>query len=131
MITLGGENPYKIFKSLNSTGVNLEEGDLIRNHIFMAMPIANQDSFDDNQWRPLERHFEKDSKLEAKSFTAFFRDVLMQNGNYVGQDAVFEEFERRYPLPGIKSGEVVADLESQCQASRHYSRQGKALFQRR
>ncbi len=31
LITLEGENPYKIFKSLNSTGVDLGEGDLIRN----------------------------------------------------------------------------------------------------
>lgn len=112
MITLGGENPFKIFKSLNSTGVDLEQSDLIRNHIFMAIKeVADQDAFDDDQWRPLERHFEKDGKLEGKSFTAFFRDVLMRDGNYVGENAVFEVFERENPLSGIKSGEVVAELE--------------------
>ena len=65
-ITLSGESPYKIFKSLNSTGVDLEQGDLIRNHVFMALPVADQDTFDDEHWRPLERHFDKDGKLDGQ-----------------------------------------------------------------
>jgi uncharacterized protein with ParB-like and HNH nuclease domain len=33
-INLDGENPYKIFRSLNSTGVDLSSADLIRNFVF-------------------------------------------------------------------------------------------------
>jgi hypothetical protein len=110
-ITLGGENPYKIFKSLNSTGVDLEQGDLIRNHIFMALPVSEQDAFDDQRWRPLERHFEAGGKLDGRLFAAFFRDVLMRQGDYVGENGVYEAFEDRHPLPGVKPRELVGDLE--------------------
>ena len=125
MIILEGENPFKIFKSLNSTGQKLEQGDLIRNHIFMAMRIADQDAFDDVQWHPLERHFEKkNGELEGDSFTAFFRDVLMQDGKYVGENSVFETFEKKYPLPDIKPSELVASLERS--AKHHDIIRGKA-----
>ena len=33
-VNLDGENPYKIFRSLNSTGVDLSPADLIRNFVF-------------------------------------------------------------------------------------------------
>jgi uncharacterized protein with ParB-like and HNH nuclease domain len=110
-ITLGGENPYKIFKSLNSTGVDLEQGDLIRNHIFMALTVTEQDAFDDERWRPLERQFEVDGQLNGRLFASFFRDVLMRRGDYVGENGIYEAFEDSHPLPGLKPQEVVTDLE--------------------
>jgi hypothetical protein len=110
-ITLGAENPYKIFKSLNSTGVDLEQGDLFRNHIFMGLAVTDQDAFDDERWRPLERNFELDGKLNGRLFASFFRDVLMRGGNYVGENGIYEAFEDKHPLAGLKPQEVVADLE--------------------
>jgi uncharacterized protein with ParB-like and HNH nuclease domain len=109
-ITLSGESPYKIFKSLNSTGVDLEQGDLIRNHVFMALPVADQDTFDDEHWRPLERHFEKDGKLDGGSFAAFFRDALMRGGSYVGEDDIYEEFEKQYPLTKAKPVDIAREF---------------------
>jgi uncharacterized protein with ParB-like and HNH nuclease domain len=40
-INLDGENPYKIFHSLNSTGVDLSPADLIRNFVFMGVPVEH------------------------------------------------------------------------------------------
>ena len=45
-IILSGENPYKIFRSLNSTGVDLSESDLIRNFMFMKIPTDGQSAFE-------------------------------------------------------------------------------------
>lgn len=96
-ITLEGENPYRIFKSLNSTGVDLSEADLIRNFIFMHVPIADQDAFDDSYWVPLEKHFEKsDKSLDGNALSAFFRDYLMRTGRYVPPAGTFQAFETRY-----------------------------------
>ncbi len=118
LINLDGENPYKIFRSLNSLGVDLEQGDLIRNHVFMAIPIEEQDAFDDRQWLPLERHFETDNTPDGKLLAAFFRDFLMRGGTYVGPNAIYEAFETAYPLlPSFRPTELVADLEC---AARHY-----------
>ena len=109
-ITLGAENPYKIFRSLNSTGVDLTEADLIRNHVFMSMPIDEQDEFDDTLWRDLESRFVHDGKLSGRDIEAFLRDSLMRDGTYVGRDGTFEAFERRFPNGKFDPRTVVADL---------------------
>lgn len=110
LITLKKENPFSIFKSLNSTGVDLEQGDLIRNHIFMSVPIEQQDDFDDKQWRKLEEHFQTDQKLNGTQFTDFFKDTLMSKGNYVGEQNVHEEFATHYPIKQIDPQQIVLEL---------------------
>jgi hypothetical protein len=109
-ITLGAENPYKIFRSLNSTGVDLTEADLIRNHVFMSLPIDEQDAFDDTLWRDLESRFVRDGKLSGRDIEAFLRDALMRDGSYVGREGTFEAFERRFPNGKFDPRTVVADL---------------------
>jgi uncharacterized protein with ParB-like and HNH nuclease domain len=114
-ITLSGENPFKIFRSLNSTGVDLEEADLIRNHVFMSLEIADQDEYDEKKWRPLEHSFgvEIDApnrKKQGAALTAFFRDVLMMEGSYVRENETFERFERAHPFATIRPDQVADDL---------------------
>jgi len=60
VITITGENPYEIFESLNSTGLPLEQSDLIRNYLFMQIPLADQDEFNHEHWQAFERMFEAD-----------------------------------------------------------------------
>lgn len=44
-ITLGeADNEYRIFESLNGTGMPLTQADLLRNFFFMRIPAAQQDS---------------------------------------------------------------------------------------
>jgi len=100
-IQLDGENPYEIFKSLNSKGVPLSEADLIRNFVFMHVSPTVQDAFDDNHWRPLEAHFEykageHEGELDSALATKFFRDHLMKSGNYIPNNVVFETFEKQF-----------------------------------
>lgn len=109
-ITLGAENPYKIFRSLNSTGVDLTEADLIRNHVFMSLSIDEQDEFDDTLWRQLESGFMVDGKLSGRDFEAFLRDALMRDGSYVGRDGTFEAFEHSFAQGKFHAHEVVGQL---------------------
>jgi uncharacterized protein with ParB-like and HNH nuclease domain len=110
-ITLDEENPYQIFKSLNSTGVDLSEADLIRNFIFMHVDLADQDAFDDRLWRPLESHFEdEDGELQSSLISDFFRDFLMQEGQYVRIAGTFEDFEARYADTGFIPEELAKEL---------------------
>ena len=109
-ITLGAESPYKIFRSLNSTGVDLTEADLIRNHVFMSLPLDEQDEFDDTLWRELESRFVRDGKLSGGAIEAFLRDALMRDGTYVGRDGTFEAFEKRHPSGKFDPRVVVSEL---------------------
>lgn len=117
-ITLDEENPYRIFKSLNSTGMNLNEADLIRNFMLMSAGTgtADQDKFDDTYWRPLEVKFEDDEdKLNSREFSIFFRDFLMSTGRYIPLSSTFFHFEKTYsgskfnPRPLTKELQTWAD----------------------
>ncbi|MBI3966859.1 MAG: DUF262 domain-containing protein [Chloroflexi bacterium] len=92
-ITLKDENPFAIFATLNSTGQPLEQSDLIRNHVFMKVPIELQDAFDEKYWQPLEAGFDGQGSFPAIQLTEFFRDFLMRNGSYVQPDRVYLEFQ--------------------------------------
>jgi hypothetical protein len=110
-IILGNENAYEIFRSLNSTGQPLSEADLVRNFVFMHVPLHKQDSFDDELWIPVERHFEdKDGNLNGSALSAFFRNFLMRDGRYVKPTATFQEFERRYSGAGFEPEDLAIEL---------------------
>ncbi len=102
-ILLEGDNAFRIFKSLNSTGVDLGESDLIRNHVFMSVDLEKQEYFETNHWSSLEESFFENEKLNVDLFTSFFRDYLMkQTSNYIGRKYVFQAFETNYPSNELK-----------------------------
>jgi hypothetical protein len=88
-ITISGENPYEIFESLNSTGEPLEEADLIRNYLFMQVPLAAQDRFHSEVWAPFEAAL---LKITDNNATAFYRNYLMRGGTYSRKGATFVGF---------------------------------------
>ncbi|MEU8727601.1 GmrSD restriction endonuclease domain-containing protein [Streptomyces antimycoticus] len=51
-----GDNVYRIFESLNNTGLALTQADLLRNYIFMRLPNRGQAVYD-SLWRPLQQRF--------------------------------------------------------------------------
>ena len=96
-INLDGESPYKIFRSLNSTGVDLSPADLIRNFVIMHIGIEEQDEFDNTLWRPLEERFRNGkNEVNSKQVSEFLRTFLLTTGQYFAPAETFEEFEARY-----------------------------------
>lgn len=63
------DNPQLIFESLNSTGLDLSEGDKIRNYILMGLPNDQQTKFYDKYWNRIENHTDYD-------VSSFVRDYL-------------------------------------------------------
>lgn len=51
------DNPQLIFESLNSTGLDLSQADLIRNYVLMGQPPKLQKEIYTNSWYPLEQSF--------------------------------------------------------------------------
>lgn len=49
-----GDDPQLIFESLNSTGLELETTDKVRNYILMNMQYDDQEELYNNFWRPIE-----------------------------------------------------------------------------
>jgi len=48
------DDPQLIFESLNSTGLDLSEGDKIRNYILMGQTARQQERFYEAYWEPIE-----------------------------------------------------------------------------
>lgn len=117
LISLEGDSPFKIFKSLNSTGVPLEEADLIRNYVFMQVDLESMDAFDDDYWRPMEKLFESNGVLDATLVSGFLRDFLMRNGTYVRKDGAADAFEEEFPYGGFDPKDLVKNLQ---RAAEHY-----------
>ncbi len=85
------DDAQAIFESLNSTGKELSESDLIRNYILMGLEPTEQTYVYEHLWRPMELLFvyeTQDSVMDR-----FFRDYLtMKITRIPKQDRVYEEF---------------------------------------
>ncbi|GHF64054.1 uncharacterized protein with ParB-like and HNH nuclease domain/predicted transport protein [Deinococcus metalli] len=69
----GRDDPQLIFESLNSTGKDLTQADLIRNNVLMGLPSAEQDMLSRDYWVKLEEGF---ADTEEGTFDRFMRDFL-------------------------------------------------------
>lgn len=87
------DDPQAIFESLNSTGMDLSESDLIRNHILMGLEANEQTHIYETLWRPTELLF--DYERQSQLMDRFFRDyITMKIGRIPNVNRVYEEFKR-------------------------------------
>lgn len=68
------DNPQLIFESLNSTGLDLSQADLIRNYVLMGLEPKEQAEIYNNYWYPMEQNFGQAGYSEQ--FDRFIRDYL-------------------------------------------------------
>ena len=68
------DNPQLIFESMNSTGLELSQADLIRNFILMGLEPKLQTELYKSYWRPMEKGFGQ--AAYAVHFDAFMRHYL-------------------------------------------------------
>jgi uncharacterized protein with ParB-like and HNH nuclease domain len=125
VITIGQENPYEIFESLNSTGLPLEESDLIRNFIFMQLPKDEQQQFDDEAWRPYEELFDEEGDFPAIPITSFYRDFLMRNGTFSRLKATFVDYKAYYEENKLSPRAAVTELARFAQLYQALQRRGR------
>ncbi len=85
------DDAQAIFESLNSTGKELSESDLVRNYILMGLENDEQCYVYEHLWRPMELMFEyekQDSVMDR-----FFRDYLTMKLTRISKmDKIYEEF---------------------------------------
>lgn len=84
------DNPQLIFESMNSTGLDLSQADLIRNYILMGQDIKLQTELYEKYWFPMEQSYGNEY---ATKFDWFMRDYLsVKTGAIPRIDKVYEEF---------------------------------------
>jgi uncharacterized protein with ParB-like and HNH nuclease domain len=92
----GKDDPQRIFESLNSTGLDLSQSDLIRNFILMDLPPKDQNRVFETIWNPIEENA-KDIVKQNSLVSEFIRDYLtLRNKKIPNKNKVYAEFKGLY-----------------------------------
>ena len=85
------DNPQLVFESMNSTGRELTQADLIRNFILMGLEPARQTRLYQEYWRRMEVDFGQEAY--GTHFDRFMRHYLtLKTGEIPNVRAVYEAF---------------------------------------
>jgi len=110
------DNPQLIFESLNSTGLDLSQADLIRNYILMGLEPEQQKHLYESYWYLMEQDFGQANY--TKHFDRFMRDYLTlksKAGTIPTLSLVYEAFKTYSNQDGVAIEEIVQDIH-------HYSK---------
>lgn len=101
------DNPQLIFESMNSTGLELTQADLIRNFVLMDLEPELQTRLYQDYWRPMEVEFGQ--KAYGRHFDAFMRHYLIvKTGEIPRERDVYEAFKEHSRRPGVAAAGVEA-----------------------
>ena len=110
-ITVGkDDNPQLIFESLNSTGVDLTEGDKIRNFVLMGQSPENQELFYKKYWSKIEVCTGNDNN-DNNGVSLFVRDYLsMVRRATPSMDKIYTSFKAYVSENNVDIEELLKDL---------------------
>jgi uncharacterized protein with ParB-like and HNH nuclease domain len=107
------DNPQLIFESMNSTGLELSQADLIRNYILMGLEPKRQTELYKTYWRPMEKAFGQSAY--AVHFDAFMRHYLTtKTGEIPNVREVYSAFKT------FANGQPTRDLVKEIHAYARY-----------
>lgn len=108
------DNPQMIFESMNSTGKDLSQTDLLRNYLLMDLTPEKQTRLYKTYWKPMEELFGEDIyKNDLNKFDYFIRDFLTlksDTGHICKINNVYENFKRYYLDNNCEKFAVLKDL---------------------
>jgi predicted transport protein len=114
------DDPQLVFESLNSTGVDLSQSDLIRNFILMKLPEAEQTRLYTQFWSQIESLF----RGAEQTFDAFARDYIALKTRTSKQpraDDIYFVFRNAWPGLLKASGSVEAQVAEMLRYATSYA----------
>ena len=116
------DNPQLIFESMNSTGKEFSQADLIRNFILMGLDPVLQTRLYEQFWRPMELDFGQEAY--GTHFDGFMRHYLtILTGEIPKINAVYDAFQK--PCAEFRGPNFADDkshIESLVREIRDYAR---------
>ncbi|MFD3334412.1 DUF262 domain-containing protein [Streptomyces sp. NPDC058700] len=110
-----GDNVYRIFESINNTGVGLSQSDLLRNYLFMYLPRRGEAVYR-NLWLPMQ-----ESLGPARLELLVWLDLVVGGDNRAKQSDIYRDQKRR--LEPLSSDEEALEAE----VSRLHVRAGRLM----
>lgn len=100
------DDPQLIFESLNSTGLDLSEGDKIRNYILMGIPVKQQEVYYEKYWNKIETRTEYQVDL-------FIRDYLSVKQHAIpSMQKIYSTFKKYVEDKELEIEELLEELLS-------------------
>ncbi len=113
------DNPQLIFESMNSTGKELSQADLIRNFVLMGLEPGLQTRLYEEYWRPMEQDFGQEAY--GTQFDSFMRHYLtVQTGGIPREREVYEAFKDYARSTTPVDGERIEALVKEIRAFARY-----------
>ena len=104
------DSPQLVFESLNSTGVDLSQSDLIRNYLLMGLQEDAQTELYNELWSKIENDFRRASSVPD----TFLRDYIALNQKTTTQtraDRIYLEFKKFWqPSDAVETRELLEDM---------------------
>jgi uncharacterized protein with ParB-like and HNH nuclease domain/alkylated DNA nucleotide flippase Atl1 len=98
-----GDNVYRIFESLNNTGLQLSQADLLRNYLFMRLPTRGEDVYND-VWLPMQ------DRLSSKELELLvWLDLVIRGNERVRQSEIYRAQQER--LEHLRDEQAVIEQE--------------------
>lgn len=112
------DNPQLVFESMNSTGVDLSQSDLVRNYLLMGLDESDQTRLYDKYWSKIESLF----RASRDAFDWFLRDYIAlqtKSSQQTRSDRIYDTF-KGFWRPG---GDTPLDklLENMLRVARTYA----------
>jgi len=113
------DNPQLIFESMNSTGKELSQADLIRNFVLMGLDPELQTRLYEDYWRPMERVFGQEAY--GTHFDGFMRHYLtVRTGEIPREREVYEAFKDHARTAPVLSAGIEALVKEIRAFARYY-----------
>lgn len=111
-----GDNVYRIFESINNTGVGLSQSDLLRNYVFMLLPKRGERIYQE-LWLPMQQ------SLGPKNLELLVWLDLVVRGHYkTKQSEIYREQQKRLqPLAGDE-GALQREVEQLAERAERFRR---------
>lgn len=113
-LTRNQDNPQLIFESMNSTGRELSQADLIRNFVLMGLEPKLQTRLYREYWRPMEVEFGQEAY--TSQFDSFMRHYLTyKTGAIPKESEVYELFKKHSNNSNVQAAgieELVREVRS-------------------
>ena len=109
------DNVYRIFESLNNTGLQLSQADLLRNYLFMRLPKRGERVYQD-MWLPMQNQLGADLELLV------WLDLVVRGNHRIKQNDIYrEQQERLETLPETEEA-LEPEVAQLAGRSRHLER---------
>lgn len=103
-LSQGEDDPQLIFESLNSTGLDLNESDKIRNFVLMGAPVQQQQNLYENYWLKIEQLTENRIDAFAKCY------LTIKNNKIPNEKRIYLEFKHYVSNKEINIQDILNDM---------------------